>query len=314
MKRSKSSVIFLLITLLIVLSACSNSLDKAASIDNNEISDSTDESALTNDTATESSLKSETNSNDNADKATSSMTNSQRKDDNFELGINPDKNTLESAENEIREKKESQNKDDRIESNNPNNFMTKHYTKGKIEVEYPEISNGYSDKLNKINSIIAKDASYIFEKGSYEGATGEIKYDIPFISDEIVSITYQGLISKRSYAYPTYLFYSTNVNIQTGEKLTLGDLVTIDEAFIQEFRQGEIISSSSSEQYNTLKKYISNLSDEELLNSFLKADKIGSSNVFTYLTDDSIVVILDVIHVLGDFILVEIPKNNINFK
>ncbi|MFS0658699.1 hypothetical protein AB1L07_07655 [Niallia alba] len=92
MKRSKSSVIFLLITLLIVLSACSNSLDKAASIDNNEISDSTDESALTNDTATESSLKSETNSNDNADKATSSMTNSQRKD-NFELGINPDKNT-----------------------------------------------------------------------------------------------------------------------------------------------------------------------------------------------------------------------------
>ncbi|MFS0658700.1 hypothetical protein AB1L07_07660 [Niallia alba] len=192
--------------------------------------------------------------------------------------------------------------------------MTKHYTKGKIEVEYPEISNGYSDKLNKINSIIAKDASYIFEKGSYAGATGEIKYDIPFISDEIVSITYQGLISKRSYAYPTYLFYSTNVNIQTGEKLTLGDLVTIDEAFIQEFRQGEIISSSSSEQYNTLKKYISNLSDEELLNSFLKADKIGSSNVFTYLTDDSIVVILDVIHVLGDFILVEIPKNNINFK
>ncbi|MEQ2467094.1 hypothetical protein [Niallia hominis] len=304
MKISKSSVTLLLITLLIGMSACSNSLDKVASSDKSEILSSTDESA------TESSLKPENN---DADKETSAITNSQGKD-NLERGITPDKNTLESAENEIREKKESQNKDDTIESKNPNNFMTKHYTKGKIEVEYPEISNGNSDKLNKINSVIAKDASYIFEKGSYEGATGEIKYDIPFISDEIVSITYQGLISKRSYAYPTYLFYSINVNIQTGEKVTLGDFVTIDDAFIQEFRQGEIISSSSSEEYNALKKYISDLSNEELLNSFLKADKIGSSNVFTYLTDDSIVVILDVIHVLGDFILVEIPKNNMNFK
>ena len=203
-------------------------------------------------------------------------------------------------------------KENAQEMDNQINIIRKHYTKGYLSVDYPQLSGGDVDKEKTINSVIAKEATYFFENGFYEGYSGDIKYKTTFLSDEVVSFTYQGLITSPIQSYPVHLFYSTIINMKTGKKETLSDLVTIDDTFVKAFKEGEILSISSSEYTNEVKEYISTLSNEELLHLFSQADKMDISSAFTYLTADSIVVAIGVPHALGDFIQIEIPKNKIH--
>lgn len=193
-------------------------------------------------------------------------------------------------------------------------FTSKLYTKGKIKVSYPQLANEDSDKANKMNSVITKDASYYFEKDYYEGYTGDIKYHIPFVNDEFVSITYEGLLTSPINSYPINLSYSTLVNMQTGEKVRLSDLVNLDDAFVKAFKQGEIVTDQSSEYKQEIKKYIASLDNQDLLKKFLEADKMNFPEVFAYVTEDSIVVTIAVVHALGDFISVQISKDNVSFQ
>ena len=195
-----------------------------------------------------------------------------------------------------------------------NSFTSKQYTKGNINVSYPQLAHEDSGKANKMNSVITKDASYYFEKDYYEGYTGEIKYHIPFVNDEFVSITYEGLLTSPINSYPINLTYSTLVNMETGEKIRLNDLVNLDDAFVKAFKQGEIVTDQSSEYKQEIKKYIAGLDNQDLLKKFLEADKMNFPEVFVYVTEDSIVVTIAVVHALGDFIRVQISKDNVSFK
>lgn len=195
-----------------------------------------------------------------------------------------------------------------------NSFTSKQYTKGNIKVSYPQLANEDSDKANKINSVITKAASYYFENDYYEGYTGEIKYYIPFVNDEFVSIAYEGLLTSPSNSYPINLSYSTLVNMQTGEKVSLSDLVNLDDSFVQAFKQGGIVTDQSSEYKQEIKKYIASLDNQDLLKKFLEADKMNFPEVFVYVTEDSIVVTIAVVHALGDFISVQISKDNVSFQ
>lgn len=196
---------------------------------------------------------------------------------------------------------------------NKNNFHTKQYAKGNITVDYPQLADDL-DKANKINRVIAKDASYFFEKDYYESYTGEVKYNIPFVNDEFVSITYAGLLTSPINSYPINLSYSTLVNMQTGEKVSLSDLVNLDDEFIKAFKLGDIVTDQSSEYKQEIKKYIASLDDQDLLKKFLEADKMDFPEVFVYVTDDVIVVTIAVVHALGDFISVQISKDSVSFK
>lgn len=222
---------------------------------------------------------------------------SQQKDDTDE------QNLVETATKEEQEPAEETK--DAVEHAN---FVKKQYTKGKIKVDYPQLANENFEQAEKINEVIARDATYFFENGLYEGYSSDIKYETTFLDEEFASFLYQGLLTSPNQSYPINLFYSTIVNMQTGEKVTLSDLVTVDEAFVDKFKQGKILSGESDEYINEVKKYISSLGDEELLNVLSKADNKESSSAFTYLTEDSIVVILGVPHALGDFVQVEISR------
>ncbi|WNF23402.1 hypothetical protein [Mesobacillus jeotgali] len=188
------------------------------------------------------------------------------------------------------------------------NFVKKQYTKGEIKVDYPQIANPDFVQAENINEVIVRGATYFFENGLYEGYTGEIKFETTFQDEEVASFLYQGLLTSTNQMYPINLSYSTIVNLQTGEKVTLSDLVTVDEAFVDKFKQGKILSDESEEYSNEVKNYISSLGNEQLLNELSKADNMDSSSAFTYVTDDSIVVILGVPHALGDFVQVEIAR------
>ena len=192
-------------------------------------------------------------------------------------------------------------------------FIGTDYTKGDIKVTYPQLVDGDAATSETINRVIAEDATYLFEDGSYEGYSGEITYDISFLNKDIVSITYKGLIISPDHSYPVHLFYSTLVNLQTGDKVILSDLVAIDNAFVQAFRQGNILTSESAEYKSEVKKYTDSLSDEKLISEFSQADT-HTSDVYTYLTDQSLIVTMGVIHALGDYIQVEIPKSGLNLK
>lgn len=187
-------------------------------------------------------------------------------------------------------------------------FIKKQYTKGDIQVEYPQLPDADSVEAKTINEVLARDAAYFFENGLYEGYSGEIKYETTFLDEKVASFLYQGLLTSPNQSYPINLSYSTIVNMQTGEKVTLSDLVTVDDAFVEKIKQGKILSSTSAEYSKEVKNYLSSLDNEALLSELSKADTIDSSNTFTYLTDDSIVVIIGVPHALGDFVHVEISK------
>jgi hypothetical protein len=247
---------------------------------------------------------------------------SQQKDDkddqdSVETAIQDDKDSVETATQDDKGSVETAAKDDEDPAEGTKDednavehadFVKKQYTKGGIKVDYPQLANEDFEQAEKMNEVMARDAAYFFENGLYEGYSGDIKYEITFLDEEVASFLYQGLLTSPNHSYPINLSYSTIVNMQTGEKVSLSDLATVDEAFVDKFKQGKILLSPSDEYSNEVKNYISSLGDEELLNVLLKADNIESSSAFTYLTTDAIVVILGVPHALGDFVRVEIAR------
>ncbi|MBT2642815.1 hypothetical protein J7I80_11300 [Bacillus sp. ISL-41] len=229
---------------------------------------------------------------------------SQNKDDQDSVGTDS-KEDQDSAETATQPAEDNQTTAKAAED--AISFIEKQYTKGDIQVEYPQLPDADSVEVQSINEVISRDATYFFENGLYEGYSGDIKYETTFLDEEVASFLYQGLLTSPKQSYPLNLSYSTIVNRQTGEKVTLSDLVTVDEAFVDKIKQGKILSSSSVEYSDEVKNYLSSLGNEQLLNELSKADTMDSST-FTYLKDDSIVVIVGVPHALGDFVHVEISK------
>ena len=179
-----------------------------------------------------------------------------------------------------------------------------------IRIEYPVIS-GLSDesKQKDINELILVEALKVYNDYDYEDR-GHLELDVKFntvLEDEsILSIQYFGLGNVENTPHPNKLFYTTNIDMITGSRLRLANLINIEDDFINMFIDSKFKYDGPLDVDPDLDIYEThNIVKEE----FISADNMGS--IFSYLTDDSLGISISVAHAAGGYALFKIEYSEI---
>lgn len=187
-------------------------------------------------------------------------------------------------------------------------------------IKYPQLS-GLSDvdKQKQINNILKDEALKVLKY--YEEPYGgfldvDIEYKITLKTMTILSIQYSGDGYVSHAAHPNNLFYTTNINIKTGKRLRLTDIVNIDEDFASKF-----LNDGFKALWPEQRVVLQDITNKEIQRNFKNADSLDNigtekkSDVFSYFTNDSMGISISVSHAIGDHAEFEIKyqdiKNNI---
>jgi len=155
-------------------------------------------------------------------------------------------------------------------------------TEKNVRVLFPNIEMQDIELQEKINHLIWDELLImlgIFPER--EELTLDVNYEIKFYSSRLLSIIYTGVGFVQGAARPTHLFYTLNINMQTGEKIALSDVVNIDERFI------ELMLSENTTHLNPnneLKQFVVEIISRETF-----VDRLQSShNTMFYFTGESL--------------------------
>ena len=201
---------------------------------------------------------------------------------------------------------------------NENNYEIQKtsYVKNNIKIEYPQIS-GLRDTVRQktINDVLKNDAMMLNIYGSEDDKVSlDIKYDVKWKGSNLLSVAYSGYGYVKGNAYPNNLFYTTNIDINKGDRLKLKDIVNMDKRFIEKFRGYKVKDPDVNQATAAAFKYIPQThSVDDMLKHFKEADaEFGKSRyTFSYFTKDSIGVSLEVPHAVGDHIEIEVKYQDL---
>lgn len=213
------------------------------------------------------------------------------------------------------------------------------YSKNKITIHYPQISN-LSDKAKqkKLNDILKKDAlkqlnnykdwASVIEKPFEEVISASIDYQVKWKGANLLSIAYSGYStlnderSERNY-------HTINLDLNTGEQLRLKDLVNIDKSFINKFitkkfksnnslfpKNNKMISNEVYQSLDFLYQINSKPNYKNLQQYFEETDSLSSDSIvtscnFSYITDHSLGISVIVSNASGNYAEFEIGLDEI---
>lgn len=176
----------------------------------------------------------------------------------------------------------------------------KSYTYKEINITYPVLYTG----SDKINALIEREAVSIFDFSYYgdpENLKLDIDYKIAYMDEEIISIIFKGYGDRKYSNHPTYHFYTLNIDLVTGEKLVLSDIVDVDA----------VINDLNEKNYSFVMYETESVSERYYINDYVEFDKLYScdsgNSVYSYVTKDGIGLSIPVSHAIGDHKEVEIP-------
>ena len=204
-------------------------------------------------------------------------------------------------------------------------LISQTYSEAGVQIDYPQIRD-FSDQTKEavINKLIKDEALKILQYYQSEEANFnlEIAFNVTWQSKELLSVQYTGISYAEGAAYPNKLFYTTNINLMSGEKIKLTDVVFIDRAFIDRFKDGELVSGEEAvrdELKAALQDYLSAMTADDLIALFHKADFSGDSGEtgfalaesYSYFAEDSLGISIAVPYALGDYALYELKYSDI---
>ena len=203
---------------------------------------------------------------------------------------------------------------------------TVEYREDGITDSYPKVlSGGSKESVKRWNQIIKQDFDKILQIYSFQPFPGptplptgtvprilNISYELMENSSDLLSILYRADFNSSYSAHPSNLVYTTNINKRNDQRLQLGDIVRLDNAFVKEFRTWKISSAAENtkEIDQAIYDYLGNITDEELLQGFHSADVIGSGNpwgIFSYQRDGVLGISIGVPNYAGDHAEFEKP-------
>lgn len=182
------------------------------------------------------------------------------------------------------------------------------YTDKDIKAEYPQIE-GFADaaRQRKINELIKSEAlapylRTIKELDPIQKYEADGKYEIKLQNDNILSITYSSFNNIVPSAHPYNMFYTTNIDLKTGKKLVLKDLVpNIDKAFIEVLKNSKYAGNIDKQYEPEIRTQAFSWyeNDEQLLDA-LSSKSETESNIYVYVTPDSLGISMPITHAAGD--------------
>lgn len=285
MKKSKTnraimSILMLIMTLSLILTACNK--QNANSQSNN------------NDSLNDTNIDNIDNTNSNIDNADITNTNNS---DNI------------NSNNTIR---------DNANNNYNITYTTNSYELGMISIDYPILSvDDTSDStllanLDTINSIIYNDAISVLNADDINEATDyiNIDYTIYIDNDGIVSVKFSGDMSYELAAHPSNIMYTSNTNIYTGNRVTLIDEATLTNLannFVS--NQTYQICASSNELALLIEEYLNTCTTNELYKTFEYMDFTNERNYplsYSYKDENGTYVIIEVPTAIGQYAILQI--------
>lgn len=186
-------------------------------------------------------------------------------------------------------------------------IMDTTYTKNKVKINYPNINNMKDkNKQTKLNKLLETEALKILDSVDNINTSMDVTYRIMKQSDFLLSIQYLGDTYSEGAAYPINIFYTTNVDMVAERKISLIDLIHVDDNFVGEVKNGE---------YKPFEEGL-NLKDEGVLEGIIstlrKEDLLNQTNTFSYITQDALGISMIVPHALGDHFEMEIKFKDIH--
>ncbi|MBH5319875.1 hypothetical protein I6N90_18920 [Paenibacillus sp. GSMTC-2017] len=153
----------------------------------------------------------------------------------------------------------------------------------------------------------------------YGGNEQGSELDVDFISfwngNSSISIQYTGSSYVKDGAYPNHILVTTILDINNGKKLLLKDIVKIDDEFIDLLRGAKYVPYDSDLNVESeAREELSNYSNADLISYLNKSDEVSDRNelgIFTYLTQESLVISLNVPHARGDHVEFEIKYSDL---
>lgn len=186
------------------------------------------------------------------------------------------------------------------------------YSYKDINVIYPSIKGLESGDTQKvINELLKEEALSlvtIMEKNK-DVLNYELDYSVVFQDNNFMSIIFTGYRYMDGAPYPVDVFYSTNVDLHNAKKLVLGDMVLIDENFVNLYIQYLGVDKGDEMKNFACEYLVNSLSTDNLEEGFAKADMLYGSSVYvySYFTGIDIGLSWEVPHSVGDHVEVEIP-------
>ncbi|OAZ50753.1 DUF4163 domain-containing protein [Paenibacillus polymyxa] len=197
-------------------------------------------------------------------------------------------------------------------------LIQKEYSKNGIVIKYPQITK-LKDiaKQKSLNQILKTDALEGLQNyaDSNAGVHVEIDYEIKRQSERFLSVQYTGIHYMKDAAYPTHMFYTTNLDMKQASRIRLRDLVKVEKPFIELIKSGKITAVQPEQQ-----GLIGDFTKDDLIQLLANADVTKGSlaevemESFSYLTNDSLGMSVPMAHVVGDHAeyeirLAQIPEN-----
>lgn len=189
------------------------------------------------------------------------------------------------------------------------------YIDRSIMINYPQII-GMSDheKQEKINKLIKTEAFYILNWYSEEQLNSfslDLDCEIKVEKPEILSIAYSGLRYLKGTAHPTFVFFTTNINMRDGSKVRINDLININNDLAEKIKDGRYSPKSAQFPLERVKEIVS----KDVLPGLHTADWPGypqnRGGIYTYFTSSYLGVSVEIPHPYGDHIEIEVPYQDI---
>lgn len=135
----------------------------------------------------------------------------------------------------------------------------------------------------------------------------DIDYRISIQNEDCISIIFEGMLNKSTAAHPMHLFFTYNINPETGERILFSDKYCVD-----------------SKLYNIVSLYVkdnmagdsnNNIAVETLLDEKWFYNELSSEkSVFCYYTEDCVGISFPVVFAMGSHLEVEIPYDSLKSK
>ncbi|MGM1021098.1 MAG: DUF4163 domain-containing protein [Bacillota bacterium] len=192
------------------------------------------------------------------------------------------------------------------------------YSENGIVIKYPQITKlEDAEKQKSLNQILKSEAL----KGLHDyadsnsGVRVEIDYEIKRQSERFLSVQYTGIPYVKDAAYPSHMFYTTNLDMKQASRIRLRDLVKVEKPFIELIKSGKITAVQPEQQ-----GLIGDFTKDDLIQLLANADVTKGSPAeaemesFSYLTNDSLGMSVPMAHVVGDHAeyeirFAQIPEN-----
>lgn len=178
-------------------------------------------------------------------------------------------------------------------------IMQETFTGKNIEINYPQISGlKETTKQKTINTMLKSEALKNSIEESPDLKVLQRKYDVKLMSTNVLSVQYLEYVNYKGAPYPSELYFTSNMNMNTGSTIELSDLISINESFVKKLKDGK---------FKALKSFqavaLDGLSEKDIMHDL--------KNAAFYLTSDSLGISIDVPHALGDHAEFEVKYTDI---